>query len=524
MIVIVHFSKRKLPEQRAELYKEVVETLLTASHHFDVDVAQALEESGGISMSQRRDLLGRLAFYMHQQGEGTRSVEEENLKSELLDYLKPQEGAERASEIVNAFIVTARQRASFLDERSGRYQFVHLSFQEFLIAHYLAETKRDVDQIADFLEDRRLADPWWREPTLLLLGYLSDSSRRTANELARRLARLPVPGTTPNWPKLDGQDRLAGAALAAAGILEQPNSPPALKEELADLLTELLTSGAGPKEWASTGDTLARLGDPRPGVGVRQDGRPNIIWCDIPSGPFLMGTNREDCPEADTDEELHEQSTTAPYSISRYPVTNAQYRAFVEDGGYARQEYWTATGWAWREREDVTSPQTFGTVFNLPNHPIVGVSWHEAVAFCRWLSQLTGETIRLPTEAEWEKAARGPDGRFYPWGKEFDSAKCNVLETGIGSTCTVGLFADAASLYEVEDLIGNTWEWCQSIYTSYPYHADEEREKLDAQGSRVIRGGSYANSSEEARCAYRYYAHPAHRDSNVGFRILRFLL
>ena len=108
----------------------------------------------------------------------------------------------------------------------------------------------------------------------------------------RRLARLPTPDAPdPGWPPLPTAVRLAGAAVAAAGILEQPNSPPALRRELADLLTELLTAGAGPKEWAETGNALARVGDPRPGVGLKPDGLPDITWCEVPTGPFLMGSD-----------------------------------------------------------------------------------------------------------------------------------------------------------------------------------------------------------------------------------------
>jgi formylglycine-generating enzyme required for sulfatase activity len=510
MIVIVHFSRRKLPEQRAELYREVVDVLLAASYHPDVNVAQALAEAGG-ALSQRRNLLAVLAFHMHGQGAGGRTIHEDELRTTLVDYLAPQEGPERAAEMVEAFVAAARQRGSFLDERSGRYQFVHQSFQEFLAARYLAETVRDVDRMAAFLEDGRLDDDWWREPALLLLGYLSNSSPEVAVALARRLARLPAPGADPQpvpWPDMDQEERLAGAALAAAGMLEQPNAPPALRRELADLLTSLLTAGAGPQQWAAMGGTLARLGDPRPGVGLRPDGLPDVVWCQVPAGPFPMG------------DEAEEVQSTNDYAIGRYPITNAQYGAFVEDGGYHTRGYWTAAGWAWREKEDVTGPKTYGRDFDLPNHPVVGVSWYEAVAFCRWLGQRTGQTVRLPTEAEWEKAARGTDGLTYPWGEQFDTARCNVDKTGIGSTSPAGIFPGGASPYGVEDLSGNVWEWCSSLYREYPCQPDDGREDLEAEGRRVLRGGSWAYNRIGARCAFRNSNPPDLRLIYIGFRVV----
>jgi formylglycine-generating enzyme required for sulfatase activity len=330
-----------------------------------------------------------------------------------------------------------------------------------------------------------------------------------AARLARRLARLPPPGAPdPGWQPLATVDRVAGAALAAAGILEQPDAPPALRTELADLLTVLLTAGAGPKEWAATGDALARLGDPRPGVGLRPDGLPDIVWCEVPAGSFLMGgkKDRVDIPYT--------------YSIGRYPVTNTQYGAFVEGGGYIQKRFWTPAGWAWRERENVTSPRTLGSSFDLPNHPVVGVSWYEAVAFCHWVGELIGNDVRLPTEAEWEKAARGTDGREYPWGDEFDGRLCNVDQTGIENTSVVGLFPSGASPCDALDMSGNVWEWCQSLYEPYPYRAEDGREDTKAEDYRVLRGGAFNLDQFSARCAYRNYNLPDSLWLYYGFRLV----
>jgi formylglycine-generating enzyme required for sulfatase activity len=553
MIVIVHFSRRQLPEQRAELYREVVEVLLAASYHPDVAVGQALAEVGG-AISQRRNLLGVLAFEMHSRGQGTRLIDEGSLRATLTAYLAPQEGPQRAAEVVDEFVRAARQRGSFLDERSGRYQFLHHSFQEFLAARHLAETVRDVDRMGAFLEEGRLADPWWREPALLLLGYLSNSSPEVAGQLARRLARLAPSGSpAPGWPPLPDQARLAGAALAAAGMLEQPNAPPTLRQELADLLTKLLTAGAGPSEWASTGETLGRLGDPRPGVGLRADGTPDMLWCPVPEGPFWMGTREDEIPALVErfgdyprryEREIAGREVALPaYAIARYPVTGAQFQAFVEAGGYQEQRFWTPVGWAWRQAWGIDQPEAYDGPLGMPNHPAVGASWHEAVAFCRWLTDqlrpsglesfLSGTSplgtlsadlealvIRLPTEAEWEKAARGTDGRQFPGGDELTPAMANTWETGLGAICAVGLFPRGASPCGALDLVGNVWEWCQDVYRPYPYRDDRADEGADPEARRVLRGGSFQTRSYLARCASRIETPAGRRGRDVGFRVV----
>jgi formylglycine-generating enzyme required for sulfatase activity len=234
---------------------------------------------------------------------------------------------------------------------------------------------------------------------------------------------------------------------------------------------------------------------------------------------------------------------THTYYVGQYPITNSQYSAFMEDGGYAAQRHWTQAGWVWREKENITGPRAFPGEFDLPNHPVVGVSWYEAVAFCRWLEeklQAAGNKqqvrregqleasaleidkmqVRLPTEAEWEQVARGAHGWRYPWDDEFDARVCNVVETRIGSTSAVGIFLGGASPCGALDMAGNVLEWCQSLYQPYPYRAGDGREDLEARGARVLRGGAFSDNQLSARCAFRDFSVPDVRVYFIGFRVV----
>jgi iron(II)-dependent oxidoreductase len=240
----------------------------------------------------------------------------------------------------------------------------------------------------------------------------------------------------------------------------------------------------------------------------------------VPAGPFLMGST-EDNQLADDNEHPQHQVALEAFRIGRYPATNAQYACFIEDGGYENQAYWTEAGWAWREGEGITQPGYWGdSKWKQPDCPVVGVSWYEAVAYCRWLSEATGQEFRLPTEAEWEKAARGEHGREWPWGNEFGSGKANTSEGSPGRTTPVGQYSPAGdSPYGAADMAGNVWEWCSTLERDYPYQPDDGREDLDAEGSRVLRGGSWRYYRWSARCAARLRDGPVDRSDVIGFRV-----
>ena len=227
----------------------------------------------------------------------------------------------------------------------------------------------------------------------------------------------------------------------------------------------------------------------------------------IPAGEFLYGDEKQ-------------KHSLAEYYIDIYPVTNADYKKFVEAGGYDNKDYWTEEGWGWiQQKEGLKKPEFWDNddkeleAFNRLGHPVVGVSWYEEWAYAKWAGK------RLPTEPEWEKAARGVDGQEYPWGDAFDSKRCNTVESKINSTTPVTRYETGKSPYGCYDMAGNVWEWTSTLYKPYyPYKADDGREDPRAEGARVLRGGSWYTDAGSARTSSRLRFVPDVRGYLIGFR------
>lgn len=298
----------------------------------------------------------------------------------------------------------------------------------------------------------------------------------------------------------------------------------------AEELLSIIENGMlTPEERYEAGLALAQIGDPRPGIGVRQDGLPDIEWIEVPAGEFVMGSSLGDLP-ADINEMPQNVVAVPHFYISRYPITYSQYEAFMADGGYRQSTYWTEAGKRWRGRK--TEPQMAwqDSNWHLPNYPVVGATWYEAVAFCAWLSTKLAAKVRLPGEAEWEKAARGVDSRRFPWGNQFYPYNANCQQsvqadpftrqmqtTGIGRTTAAGIFPAGASPYGVLDMCGNVWEWTRSLWREQ--YKPVENNRVEGARPRTIRGGSWNERETNARAAVRRGVAPDVCDITIGFRI-----
>lgn len=220
------------------------------------------------------------------------------------------------------------------------------------------------------------------------------------------------------------------------------------------------------------------------------------------------------------------------YSIARYPITNAQYAKFIEAGGYRESKWWTEAGWKTREEgwhydgswkpsgKAWTEPRYWKDAkWNGAEHPVVGVSWYESVAFCLWLSEVTGEKIMLPTEDQWQYAAQGDDGRDYPWGPKWDASRCNnnIDQKGIGKTTPVQQYKGKGdSPFGVIDMAGNVWEWCLTDYDAKSNNINSTATFL------VLRGGSWQDvRTDYFRCDRRTWWNPYRGSDRFGFRVSR---
>ncbi len=231
---------------------------------------------------------------------------------------------------------------------------------------------------------------------------------------------------------------------------------------------------------------------------------PDIAWIEIPAGPFIYGEGKQQIT-----------INLADFWIAKYPITNQQYQTFIDDGGYQDPRWW----------RDLKKPEPQTSRWQQSNRPRTDVDWYESIAFTRWLTAVLGleeGSIRLPTEQQWEKAARGTSGLIYPWGNEYQSGFANIDETMgnagkwyLEQTTAVGLYPHGESPYHIEDMSGTAWEWCLNKWDK------PEMTAVDTSGdSRVVRGGSWLDDQGGARSDLRYRSFPVNRYFGRGFRVL----
>jgi len=562
-MAIVHQREIGLPRERVRLYSLAVEVLLRRWQKGKTGaLADFLKDDLRLRMAMER-----LAYEAHLTGRGEQGVADVPRGAALIIL----EGREYLNDtgLAGQFLDYVDQRAGLLVGRGGElgkpatYSFPHRTFQEYLAGCYLTG-QRDAVRLS--FAHAAEGDDW--NLAVQLGAEDLHYNRRNPNavlDLAYRLCPAEPPASSQQRRALSWSGNLA--ALSGRENIEHDPSPDGgaqYFQRLIPRLVDLLASDLSAPERAEAGRALAKLGDPRPEV-LAVDAMP---FCYVPGGPFLMGNNRDPHSEADEDEApQHEVSVPAFYG-ARFLVSNGQYAEFVAAGGYDLARYWTEaeTAGFWNDgvfkgrwdNEPRRGLYDHGEPFNLLNHPAVGASWYEALAFARWLTErwqahgwlAKDWHITQPSEAEWEKLARGGlqvpaspmvieprdltrptllekiknelPARRYPWDDEFNSNLANTNEAGIGASSTLGCFVGGESVYGAQDLAGNVWEWTRSHYKAYPYVANDGREDLKAPDDvrRVLRGGSFASEARYARCASRYGIDPNLRSDNLGFRVV----
>lgn len=575
-MAIIHQRDVGLPRERVRLYERVVEILLNRwqSHKgmaVSTELAQVLSDNRKL-----RTVLERLAYDAHSAQAG--SAEHAGLlRKDILDLLeRPAYLGEIG--LASEFLNYVDQRAGLLigyggDEEGQRphvYNFPHRTFQEYLAGCYMV-SGRGIGR--EYWKRVAEGDYWYLAACLGAEELLFNRCNPEALlDLAYDLCPPVEPDCAAAWRAVLWSGQMA--VLLGRDEVErdtgQPGGGVAFLQRLQPRLGMVLRGPhLGAIERAETGRVLARLGDPRPEVTTLD----NMQFCYVPAGEFWMGSAASDDMAYDDEKwpgRYKPITLDYDYWICRYPITNAHFAAFVQSSGYKKEHYWpeakAAGVWedakviGWLDDEPRERPQDFGTPFNLPNYPVVGITWYEALAFTRWLTEIwrekgwidQGMSMCLPSEVEWEKAARGgmkipaepvtrPIGeglgkinlslrdndqsrRRYPWGDDPDPNRANYDDAKINATNAVGCFPGGLSPYGCEEMSGNVWEWTRSLRGNYPYPDDEtergKREDVRVKGSRVLRGGAFILSAFYVRCAFRLFNVPIFRDDFIGFRVV----
>jgi len=489
-----------------KLYEECTNVLLQ-----NWDEAKGLEIR--LKAEDTRRFLQPLALWMHSRQQEEVKDRTRASKQKVIDVIKGRaQEAGISEEQLPEMLDNIRDRSTiFTGFDVDSYGFSHLSFQEYLTA---AEIKSRIARAPDAIEVLvdHFDEPWWREVTLLSVGLTDPCLFEPLMERIVKTEKFSahydfvLKCVADAFEKTEGPfirlaedgEKNKEERVRAIGILQRIGG-----DLSRDCLTKLLNAGE------TTVQTQAARSLKELGVAVtakqleaageevlinEKDGSELVL---IPEGTFVMGDN-----ESKYDEEKPEHTVDLDaYYISRYPVTNEQYRKFIDETLYDKPNY------------------LYDKRFDQPKQPVVGVSWHDAAAYCKWAG------LRLLTEAEWEKAARGMDKRKYPWGGDDpDKSKCNY-NFNVAQTTDVGSYPEDVSPYGIYDMSGNVWEWCEDWYQDDFYKTSPEKNPLcDKEGSfRVLRGGSWYYSRRFVRCANRNRNNSDNRYNVIGFRCAKTL-
>jgi formylglycine-generating enzyme required for sulfatase activity len=499
--IVSYLTNDRLPDSRSELMRDFIRIMIerggwSGSGVYD----QRYVDGKAIDATQAELLLKQLAFEVTRAGFNT-GVGSSWLAHFIRERLDDSSSYEQ--------FVADVKRSGLLDWTQGSPTVVRFRHQ--LIQEYFASLRLG-EVIAAGADAREFwpSDAWWETtPWDEVVLFLAGTSR-DASALISWLA--PV------------NPSLAYRCASAPGI-----------QCASDVLMSLYRPGpnarACPIARAKWGRLMNEEGDPRPGVVLRQDGLPDIKWLRVPAAKYIVG--------GDTsllDLGLHVPETeveiTHAFDIAMYPTTYGQFAAFVEHG-YQLDQYWTDGGLEWRGH--AKQPRLWDDPeYNFPNHPIVGVTWYEAVAFTRWLTEaMYGPVphwweVSLPTDAEWEVACRYPDGRRFAWGNVYMPGIANIDETFQGysvgpyflhQTTAVGLYERGRNALGAYDMCGNVWEWCLSKWDS-PYQPADHI-SLNGTEHRVVRGDSWYNSVRFAPAAAHDCLDPDFGVNDTGFRVVR---
>ncbi len=503
-LAVVHWNEKRIPEQRVDLYESIL-TWLSRSR-------QQLPHR--VSPERSLGLLQSLALAMHDHPKGRRVQVPRRWAAEAIAPAWRESPESERIAAAEKFLEEEEKDSGIVVRRGSEIRFWHLTFQEYLAARALAGL---TDEKQHERVQQRLYEPEWREAVLLLAGFLHGLGIDRVDSLFT--AALDELG---EGASLRDQARCAGLLGAVLRDLKP------LQYQVADsryesVLNQVLaifdrerSQGIPIPEAIEAAEALGQAGDPR-----FDEWHLEKNWVEIPAGEFLMGAQDTDPDGPNFDPEIDSVWPEGPvhrvrldaYRIGRYPVTVGEYRRFIEAGGYRDENYWRDGGLGqW------TEPVDWEEQSRHPNRPVVGVSWFEAAAYARWRG------AELPTEAQWERAARGRSGRRYPWGDdpEPEPSFLNFFESQVNEATPVGVHPQGSTPDGIADLAGNVWEWCRDRYGPYAEGAAQNPTGPETSDRRVLRGGAWFNLPEDCRSSDRDGHRPSLRSELNGFRLVLF--
>jgi formylglycine-generating enzyme required for sulfatase activity len=487
-LAILQHNDQRLPEYRVELYGSILGWLASAREH----------KEGRPPAEKCLEYMRKLALNMLDAPGGRLVQVSKRPAAEL--FAKEFGGSVDAAE---GFLERETNDSGIISSIGNDVKFWHLSFQEYLAALEIGglSEKRQIETV---VASGKLYNPEWRETMRLLGGVLFKQGEAKVEGLFQAIL-----------DRLGKQPELADQARCAAllGVMMrdlsrmgyQPKTPG--YEGTIRAAMRIFDAAAEPIEIRTridAADALGQVGDPR----LEED-----HWVEIPAGTFYMGAQKEKengrnyDPEAFDRESPVHAVTLRRFRIGRFAVTVQEFGVFLADGGYSAREHW-AEGYG-----KFTEPEDWERQKEHPNRPVVGVSWFEAAAYCSWKGG------RLPTEAEWERAARGPDGSRYPWGDKprLDISHANYHGV-VGHATPVGLFPNGNSSEGLCDMLGNVWEWCGDWFGPYETRGQESPTGPQDRTSKVLRGGSWSADRMGVRVSVRIGIGPPDRNLIIGFR------
>ena len=570
-ICIIRSNGKQLPQHKHDLYDRVIETALQARYYnaaADVENVRLLLAAIALGMHT-----GEFAGTLRAAPEPRATYDELDriLAKEKRLAFETVDDQAAVRDVRDELL----GRSGLLSQQeSGAARFYHFSFQEFLAAERINQKHYDEQAQLDFVFERAQQRGWRltlsflfaRRAALLkevaaatFLGKLLEEierrrvvawdsipsrsdlpAARSSNGLAEAVRPLtpsprysgervgvrgsaavesalplnpsppaPLPGV-PGRGEQEGTSRSSaalpydGLTLVACDALQIMlhhgwDSPKEQQQFVTLALALIEREELELKDRLEVALLLGHVGDPR----VPDDIRDPAAWVTVPAGTYFYGDKKQP------------YQIEQPFEISKYPVTNAQYRRFLERGpngepsGFETEANWHPLGWQWCQKENIVEPARWrDSCFNAQTQPVVGISWWEADAFCRWAG------YRLPHEREWEAAARGPEGWKYPWGDAWEAGRCNGGDSSFDRTSPVGMFPRGVSDCGAYDMAGNVWTWCANHYS-------EEATEDDSNAGRVLRGGSWGSHVDFCRSAYRDLNLPYDRFFIIGLCVAR---